>query len=393
MNIWLMNRYYYPYMGGIESSLFYISKALSKCNCNVTILTQELNEAGEERSEYSEIQRYKYKESKFIRILFPLRILYRYVTVKHHIKHVAKECGIPDLVIARDPVMGWAYRKIAKRENMIYVPPSILAYNKVQKENTNSILHHIVMSTYLRQEQFFQEKCLKNVHHIVVFSNNVKNQILERMENIKGNVQCFYPGCDEKFFISASHYEYESNQVKFLFVGRLVEDKNILMALKALKQINRNDLSFYIVGDGMQRTMLEKYVGDNCIPNVHFCGKSNTPEEFYAKSDFLLIPSKYEAFGQVISESLSSGTPVIGFKTIPGKTLTALEELIQHNKTGFIINEYSVDGLKSAIEAAARKKENKVKYMAMRTSCYRYAKEIFNWDTFVKKCIDGMEET
>lgn len=392
MRVWLLNRYYYPNVGGIESSLFYISKALNKMNCNVTILTQKLEETGKGRVEYSEIKRYEYKENLFIRICFPLRIFCRYATVKGYIKQCVKELGIPDLVIARDPIMGWAYKKIIKRENMIYVPPSILAYNKVQKENTNSILHLMVMRTYLRQEQFFQEKCLRNVHHIVVFSNNVKNQIFKRMGKIGGSIQCFYPGCDEKFFLSSGHYEYKSDITELLFVGRLVEDKNVFMALEALKEINRNDISFNIVGDGMQYAMLQEYVQNNKIPNIHFYGKSNTPEEFYAKSDFLLIPSKYEAFGQVISEALSSGTPVIGFETIEGKTLTALGELVQHRETGFVISEYSVDSLRHAIETAAEKKKNKSEYLAMREKCCKYAKENFSWDMFVKKCVESMGE-
>ena len=38
MKIWLMNRYYYPNVGGIENSLFYISKALTEQGHSVIYL-------------------------------------------------------------------------------------------------------------------------------------------------------------------------------------------------------------------------------------------------------------------------------------------------------------------------------------------------------------------
>lgn len=392
MKIWLMNRYYYPNVGGIESSLFYMSKALCEQGHKVTILTQKLDSEGESRAEYAEVKHYLYRENKLIRIFFPLRILRRYITVKKYIKTLIEKEGKPDYIISRDPVMGWAYKKVSKSNRITYIPPSVFAYNKIQRENTNSLLHHIVMNTYQKEEQWFQEHCFRRLEYITVFSNNVKTQILKRVGECGRKVRVIYPGCDEKFFKSAGNYVYEKGIIKILFVGRLVEDKNVLMVLKALKEISNERIFFEIVGDGMQRQLLEGYASQNNIKNVHFWGKSNTPEQFYPQFDFFVLPSKYEAFGQVISESLSSGTPVIGFRTISGKTLTAVEELIEDNVTGIVIKDFSVESLKEALCRAIEIKKNEASYLQMREKCRQTAKTRFEWGNFVRQCLTAMED-
>ena len=392
MKIWLMNRYYYPNVGGIENSLFYISKALTEQGHSVIILTQKLVDKEAERREYANLKYYTYNENKLIRLFFPLRLLNRYIVVKKYIGEIISEVGEPDYVISRDPVMGWAYKKVGKNNKIMYIPPSVFAYNKIQKENTNSLLHYIVMNTYQKEEQWFQEQCFRHIKYVIVFSRNVKAQIMKRMGKCGNNVKVFYPGCDEKFFDSSKQYAYNKDIIKILFVGRLVEDKNVMMVLKALKELKNQNIYFDIVGDGMQKKLLEDFVRQNNLEKVCFRGKSNTPEEYYAQCDFFVLPSKYEAFGQVIAESMASGTPVIGFRTILGKTLTAVEELIEDDVTGIIIKDFSVASMKEALSKAIEIKRDEVKYMQMRQRCSQEAKTKFRWGNFVHQCLVAMEE-
>lgn len=55
-----------------------------------------------------------------------------------------------------------------------------------------------------------------------------------------------------------------------------------------------------------------------------------TMKIIFSASDFVIMPSKIEAFGQVALESLFCGTPCIILKG------TAMEEIIHHKKNGFI---------------------------------------------------------
>lgn len=369
-----------------------MSKAMKNQGHFVTIITQELSEENIDRQEYADIEKYPYVENFIVKLLFPLRIIYRYWTVKKYLREKLLESGQPDCVIARDPVMAWACKKYIDCEKLIYIPPAVFAYNKPQRENTGSFLRYIVMRVLSREEQFFQELCFKNLENIVVFSENVKEQIKKRLGKKCNTITIIYPGCDDKFFETSAGYEYDENRVNFLFIGRLVEDKNVLMVLRALEKIDNKKFYFEIVGDGLQRKMLEEYTKSNQITNVHFEGKSNNPEKFYSKYDFFILPSKYESFGQVISESMACGTPIIGFKTIPGKTLTAVGELVENNVTGIVIDEFSVEELQKAILKAIELKKDKKAYEEMRKKSFQIARKRFSWESFSKQCLLIVED-
>ncbi len=50
---------------------------------------------------------------------------------------------------------------------------------------------------------------------------------------------------------------------------------------------------------------------DTQLPNVRFIGYAQRPQELYWAADLLIVPSVYEAFGQVVTEALQCGTPVL----------------------------------------------------------------------------------
>ncbi len=119
-------------------------------------------------------------------------------------------------------------------------------------------------------------------------------------------------------------------------------------------------------------------------PTIH-------PEVFYSHNDYLILCSKYESFGQEICESLSAGTPVIGFTTIKGATGTALQELIKDGETGIHINDYSTQAIREALNKAINIKEEG-KYLDMRKECGDYADNEFSWGSFVEKVLDIVDE-
>ena len=97
-----------------------------------------------------------------------------------------------------------------------------------------------------------------------------------------------------------------------LFVGRLVEEKGILILLEAAKKWNKN-ITLVIVGTGP----LEKKIRNSKseIRNIKFIGRVENDElpKYYNAADVTIVPSIHEeGFGRVILESLACGTPVIG---------------------------------------------------------------------------------
>jgi glycosyltransferase involved in cell wall biosynthesis len=102
------------------------------------------------------------------------------------------------------------------------------------------------------------------------------------------------------------------NKFVVLFVGRLVEEKGVLVLLDAAKIWNKN-ITLSIIGTGPLEERIKNFKFK--IKNFIFLGNiENTKLPiYYSAADLLIVPSIHEeGFGRVILESLACGTPVIG---------------------------------------------------------------------------------
>jgi glycosyltransferase involved in cell wall biosynthesis len=66
--------------------------------------------------------------------------------------------------------------------------------------------------------------------------------------------------------------------------------------------------------------------------------------KLYSAADVMLVPSRIESFGQVASEALSSGTPVLCFNT------TGLMDIVEHKRCGYRAKCFSVDDFVRGLE-------------------------------------------
>lgn len=77
---------------------------------------------------------------------------------------------------------------------------------------------------------------------------------------------------------------------------------------------------------------------ENCENHMRFVLDEVDKEKIFKDIGILLLPSKKEAFGNVILEAFSYGVPVIAPKYAPGPA-----DLIEHNKSGFLLDHYGED--------------------------------------------------
>lgn len=98
-----------------------------------------------------------------------------------------------------------------------------------------------------------------------------------------------------------------------LFVGRLIKIKGVEVLIEAARRVDKK-ISFIFIGDhGPLLKVVEEAAlqSENIILVKDIHRYQLIP--YYQAADILIIPSQYEeAFGKVIIESLSCGTPVIG---------------------------------------------------------------------------------
>ena len=388
MKILLLNRSYYPNVGGIENSLYFLSQELQKQGHQVQILTQELQQKGEAREEYAEIVYYpRYTYNKLLLPFIPLVEQHKVAEwISSHKTELAA-----DVVICRDQMLGMAYAKVFPDARVVYIPAVIIKYYNKGIRKAHSISGYIketLRFIQLKLEENQQKHILDHAARVIVFSKNVKDQILAGQFCNLDKVQICYPGVSKKISSQRINNE-ESNAPTFLFVGRLVAEKNLDMLMEAFSLLSCPGKKLVIAGDGVLIYYLQQLAFELGITeNVLFVGETKTPEVYYQQADFFVLPSKYESFGQVIVESMTAGVPVIGFRTIPGKTLTAVSELIEDQRTGFVCDSFDENALHNCLTEATMLFQNKSAYNRMRENCVRFAEENFSWTRLADACIN-----
>lgn len=97
-----------------------------------------------------------------------------------------------------------------------------------------------------------------------------------------------------------------------LYVGRLVEVKNVSLLLKAFHDVigKSSEVRLFIVGDGELQAELKRQVRiDALIHSIQFVGKQEGLDllAYYNIAQIFVLPSIYEPFGTVINEALLAG--------------------------------------------------------------------------------------
>ncbi|SEO69153.1 glycosyltransferase family 4 protein [Aquisalimonas asiatica] len=97
-----------------------------------------------------------------------------------------------------------------------------------------------------------------------------------------------------------------------LYVGRIAAEKNLDLAVRAFRAIQRSTPTarFVLVGDGPLKARL---AADN--PDFVFtgCQSGEALARHYASADLFLFPSLTDTFGNVVLEAMASGLPVVAF--------------------------------------------------------------------------------
>jgi glycosyltransferase involved in cell wall biosynthesis len=123
------------------------------------------------------------------------------------------------------------------------------------------------------------------------------------------------------------------SMVTALFVGRLVEQKNVFVLLRAMKRLRDAGIAIRlrIAGDGPLREQCAQEIADaNLVDSVEMLGQRSDTAALMASSDFVVLPSLREGLSNVILEAMIVGRPVIA-SAVGGSV-----ELVQARQTGLL---------------------------------------------------------
>ncbi len=135
-----------------------------------------------------------------------------------------------------------------------------------------------------------------------------------------------------------------------LAVGRLSHEKahhDLLEAFARLRTDSaRPDLKLVIVGDGPERTRLEKQAASlDIASDVKFMGQQSDVHAYYAIADVLVLPSHSEGSPNVLLEAMAARVPIVA------TSVGGVPELVQHQETALLVRPNATGEMASAVSA------------------------------------------
>lgn len=138
--------------------------------------------------------------------------------------------------------------------------------------------------------------------------------------------------------IDTGKFQVEGNnttELTILFAGRLVDQKNPLHFVKALKLLkDKMPFKAYIVGDGVLFSTLKNYIQNEGLADVvKLEGKVNYEQmpAYFAKADVYVMTSTHEAMPMTLIEAACSG------KYIIATPVSGTDELVRQGGNGALV--------------------------------------------------------
>ncbi len=151
---------------------------------------------------------------------------------------------------------------------------------------------------------------LKQANKVIVNSLEFKKQV---MLAFGINAICIYNPLENiQYFNKLSKKKisfdfFKKNSLNIISVGRLVDQKDHITLLKAVKILsNKIKIKLLIVGNGEQKEKLLHFIHDNKIRGIVKIIKfQKNPYPYISKSDLFVLPSLYEGLPNVLLEAQS----------------------------------------------------------------------------------------
>lgn len=184
----------------------------------------------------------------------------------------------------------------------------------------------------------------KNLDYFVLVSKGLQKFYHKKMRTFK--CKCIYiPNVIENVPKTKSPLTGEH----IISVGRLSPEKGYLDLLKIYLDLKKKKCKWHldIVGDGSERSRLEKFIKENNLENdvtLHGFKNSKEIEKLMQKSSIYVMTSYTESFGIVLLEAMSNGLPCLAFDSAEGA-----KEVITSGRDGYLIKHRNFKAMEKKI--------------------------------------------
>ena len=156
------------------------------------------------------------------------------------------------------------------------------------------------------------------------------------------------------------------------FVGRLSDNKNPRLLTEVIWHLQhafRQTVDLTLLGTGPQQQKISQRAKELEVEGlVHFKGFVEKPMRFMADADCLVVPSKQEAFGNVLVEAMSLGVPVVSADCPVGP-----REILKAGKYGSLVRENDAWAMAREVSSILSGQRN---YVDIREYAYQFSEEM-----------------
>lgn len=159
------------------------------------------------------------------------------------------------------------------------------------------------------------------------------------------DLSTFKPGEPSKKILEKYHLEKDRPRV--LYIGRIDPEKSIENVLKAFAKALEKvpEAEFVLIGDGADKSRLEKMTKHLELENVRFLGRILPPDlyELYRTGSVFATASETETQGIVLIEAAATGLPLVAVDA------GAVKEICRNNENGFLCKPDDITKIASSL--------------------------------------------
>ena len=261
-----------------------------------------------------------------------------------------------------------------------------LGYGRRRKEQTNFMYLKHLLPDAEKIHAVSQGVANSIVNHIP----EVQNRVATILNPIPHNITALSKqSINHKWLSSEPRNKSNAFPKIILATGRLIEQKNFLMLIRAFAEVrSRLDVRLILLGDGPQRRKIYELINSlNIEEHVAMPGWVDNPYSLMANADLFVMSSSWEGCPNVLLEALACGCPVVSTDCPSGPS-----EILEQGRWGRLV---PVNDQTALAEAIAATLEDDTNQDALRQRAAQFSPEkmIKKFENLIREVISKNQAT
>ena len=230
---------------------------------------------------------------------------------------------------------------ISFQSNLYFILLAKLTGNKIIARSNAAPNYYI--SNSLKKKIF---KIIFGFADKIIVNSKEFQKIFEKTFKIKPII-IYNPSINKKLLKKYSRKKIKKNKkiINFINVGRLTNQKNQILLIKALSQIDDLNYKLIIVGNGREEINLRRYIEQNKLKKrIKIIKNVSNANQYYIKSDVFILTSRFEGLPNVLIEAQLNKKFIISSDCPSGP-----KEILLNGKAGYLFRNESMNDLKKKI--------------------------------------------